>query len=89
MLALYLLLTVELTSLARRRLPHRVWRRIHVLSLPLFALATLHFVAAGTDARGMLMLSAVLASTLTVVALVALRIRQTATPARERVAASR
>lgn len=47
---LYLLLAVELTSLVRRHLPRSVWRRIHVLSLPLFLVATLHFVVTGTDA---------------------------------------
>ena len=47
---MYLLLAVELTSLTRRWLPTHVWRRIHVLSLPLFALATVHFVVTGTDA---------------------------------------
>ena len=46
--ALYLLLTVELTSLARRYLPNKIWRRIHVASLPLYGLATIHFLVAGT-----------------------------------------
>ena len=92
-LALYLLIAVEATSLAKRRLPHRVWRRVHLLSMPLFALATLHFVTAGTDAHDMLVLSAVLGVTLVVVAMIAIRVRQavaaTATPTRELVAASR
>jgi DMSO/TMAO reductase YedYZ heme-binding membrane subunit len=48
--SMYLLLAVELTSLTRRWMPLRIWRRIHVLSLPLFALATVHFVLTGTDA---------------------------------------
>jgi DMSO/TMAO reductase YedYZ heme-binding membrane subunit len=91
-LALYLLIAVEATSLAKRRLPHRVWRRVHFLSMPLFAVATLHFVTAGTDAHGMLVLSGVLGVTLLVIAMIAIRVRQavaaTATPARERVAAS-
>jgi sulfoxide reductase heme-binding subunit YedZ len=46
---LYLLLAVELTSLARRRLPKRVWHGFHVLSYPTFALATIHGLSAGTD----------------------------------------
>jgi DMSO/TMAO reductase YedYZ heme-binding membrane subunit len=46
---LYLLLAVEITSLARRRLPRRVWRRVHALSFPTFALATVHALTAGTD----------------------------------------
>jgi DMSO/TMAO reductase YedYZ heme-binding membrane subunit len=49
--ALYVLLTVELTSLARRYLPNKIWRRIHVASLPLYGLATIHFLVAGTDAH--------------------------------------
>ncbi|HZD70092.1 MAG TPA: ferric reductase-like transmembrane domain-containing protein [Actinomycetes bacterium] len=46
---LYLLLAVEVTSLARRRLPHRLWRRIHLGSFPLLVVTTVHLLAAGTD----------------------------------------
>ena len=46
---LYLLLAVELTSLLRRHLPLRVWRRTHYLSFPLFVVATIHAMTAGTD----------------------------------------
>ena len=49
--SMYLLLAVELTSLVRRRLPARVWRITHGLAFPLFAMATVHLLAAGTDAR--------------------------------------
>lgn len=45
----YLLLAVELTSLARKRLSKRVWRAAHLLSFPLFALSTVHGLLAGTD----------------------------------------
>ncbi|MFM7270076.1 MAG: ferric reductase-like transmembrane domain-containing protein [Actinomycetes bacterium] len=47
---LYLLLAVQGTSLARRRLPMKVWRALHFLSYPLWAVATAHFITAGTDA---------------------------------------
>lgn len=47
---MYLLAAVEITSLLKRRLPHRVWRRTHALSLPLYATATVHLLTAGTDA---------------------------------------
>jgi predicted ferric reductase len=47
--ALYLLLAVELTSLARRRLPHRLWRRLHFGAFPLLAAASVHLLAAGSD----------------------------------------
>lgn len=48
--AMYLLLAVEITSLLRRRLSAKVWRRTHMLSLPLLLLATVHFIVSGTDA---------------------------------------
>src|SRR4051794_34650598 len=46
---MYLLVAVELTSLARRRLRRRTWRLLHGLSFPTFALATVHGLTAGTD----------------------------------------
>ncbi len=49
--ALYLLLAVQLTSLARDRMPRALWRRVHFASFPLFLLTTVHTIAAGTDAR--------------------------------------
>ncbi len=48
--ALWLLLAVELTSLAMRHLPRRQWRWVHLTSYGLFWLATLHGLTAGTDA---------------------------------------
>ncbi len=50
---LYLLLALEATSLLRSRLPKRLWRSTHFLSFPLFAVATVHGLTAGTD-RGTL-----------------------------------
>jgi len=47
--AFYLLLAVEVTSLARHRLPHRLWKGVHALSFVLFATATAHILTAGTD----------------------------------------
>jgi len=47
--ALYLLVAVELTSLLRHRLPHRLWRWVHATSFVLFAVATVHVLLAGTD----------------------------------------
>ncbi len=46
----YLLLAVELTSLAMRRLPRSLWRWIHRSSFVLFGMASYHGIAAGTDA---------------------------------------
>ncbi|HEX5946844.1 MAG TPA: ferric reductase-like transmembrane domain-containing protein [Acidimicrobiales bacterium] len=49
-LSLYLLVAVEATSLAMRRMPRRVWRGVHLASYVLFWTATFHFILAGTDA---------------------------------------
>lgn len=48
-IAAWLLIAVELTSLAMRRLPRRVWRGIHFTSYAVFWLASIHAALAGTD----------------------------------------
>lgn len=45
----WLLITVQATSLAMRRLPRKVWHAIHLSSYATFWLATLHAVLAGSD----------------------------------------
>ena len=45
----YLLLAIQTTSWAMRKLPRRLWHRIHVLSIPMIGLATVHGFLAGTD----------------------------------------
>jgi predicted ferric reductase len=47
--ATYLLLAIQITSWAMRRLPRKLWHRVHVLSLPMLAIATVHGFLAGTD----------------------------------------
>jgi DMSO/TMAO reductase YedYZ heme-binding membrane subunit len=49
--AMYLLLAIEITSLTRDRLSARAWRNVHLLSYVLFASATVHLVMAGTDVK--------------------------------------
>jgi sulfoxide reductase heme-binding subunit YedZ len=49
--SLYLLAAVEVTSLVRRHLSHRLWKRVHFLSFPLFVASTIHGITAGTDGR--------------------------------------
>ena len=51
---MYILVTVEITSLLQRHLPRPVWRQIHLASYGLFAFATLHAMSAGTDVRAVL-----------------------------------
>ena len=53
-IAMYLLIAVEGTSLLKARLPHRWWRTIHLGSYLLFALATVHALSAGTDSRAVI-----------------------------------
>lgn len=48
-LALYILIAVEATSLLMKHLPRPVWRQIHRSSFALYVLATLHGIQAGTD----------------------------------------
>ena len=85
---LYLLLAVEVSSLARKRLPNRIWRRLHFLAFPLYlvlnrggrgvlsplyVVASLHMLTAGTDGTTALALLAVAASGVAIGALLAVR----------------
>ena len=47
--AFYLLVAIELTSLLGRRFPKKWWRAIHSLSFLLFVVATVHLFVAGTE----------------------------------------
>ncbi len=47
--ATYLLIAIEVTSLLGRRFPKKWWRRIHMLSFPLYVIASIHLFTAGTD----------------------------------------
>jgi DMSO/TMAO reductase YedYZ heme-binding membrane subunit len=52
--AMYLLVAVEVTSLVRARLSPKVWRGVHMLSYVLLGLVTIHLLTAGTDAADLL-----------------------------------
>lgn len=54
--AFYMAVAVQVTSLVRHRMSAGWWRRVHQLSVPLFALATAHLLLAGTDANHPLVL---------------------------------
>jgi sulfoxide reductase heme-binding subunit YedZ len=51
--AAWLLVAVELTSLLRGRLPATAWRWVHLSSYVLFVSSTLHLFAAGSDTYGL------------------------------------
>jgi len=70
--ALYLVLAVEITSLLMRRLPRRLWRFVHMGSFLLAFMGTVHGLTAGADAAnpalrwGVIAATAVVAGTITV-----------------------
>lgn len=83
--SLHLLAAVEITSLLMRRMPRRLWRRVHLASFVLFWATTLHFVLAGTDAGNPLAVVAVDLAAATVVFLTLVRVlAPRARPARAR-----
>jgi predicted ferric reductase len=79
---LYLVLAVELTSLARRRLPRKLWHAIHFASFPLFGAATIHAISAGTDAHTWAFEALATAAVAAVSGLVAVRVTGTSKPTR-------
>ena len=61
-LALWLMVAIEITSLLMRRLPKRLWRAVHLSSYLLAVAATLHGVTAGSDVGHPMVAWAVLGS---------------------------
>ncbi|MFM8861734.1 MAG: ferric reductase-like transmembrane domain-containing protein [Acidimicrobiia bacterium] len=60
--AFWLLLAVELTSLVRTRLPQDLWRWVHLCSYPLYAMATIHLLTAGSERNNPVLRWSVLAT---------------------------
>ncbi len=79
--AAYLLLAVELTSLARNRLSKRAWRRVHTASFVLFVVATIHGLTAGTDTRSAMARTLALAVGTVFAGLTAIRLAEVLRPA--------
>ncbi len=71
--AFYLLIAVEVTSLLGRRFPKRWWRRVHLVSFLVFVLATVHLLLAGTERSNPLLLLTVTVVATVVVFLVVVR----------------
>ncbi len=61
-IAFYLLVAVELTSLAMKKLPRSLWRHVHRSSFGLYVFATLHGLQAGADVENAAFRIAMLAS---------------------------
>ncbi len=56
--AMYLLVAIEVTSLLRHRMSRRAWHAVHLFAYFLFATSTVHMLTAGTDAKAVVASSA-------------------------------
>jgi predicted ferric reductase len=74
--AMYGLVAVEITSLLRKRISKQAWRMTHYLSFPLFAIATIHVLTAGTDRHTFLLRGLLTIGVLSVAVLTAVRVWQ-------------
>lgn len=84
----YVLLAVAVTAWLRSRLPRGVWLKIHRIAAAGYVLSTIHLLAAGTDVTSPALMWTVLASILTIGALLLTRIwlaRVSRTPQSQRV----
>lgn len=75
-IAMYFLIAVEITSLLRKKLSKRAWRATHYLSFPLFALASLHGLQAGSDRTARPFVVANIVVIVLVAALTAMRLQR-------------
>ncbi len=71
---MYLMLAVELTSLARRHLPLGVWRATHLATIPLFGFSVVHALTAGSDRHSVYLRAGVAATVAAVVGLALARV---------------
>ena len=77
--ALYLTVVVQLTSVGRRRISKRWWHRIHLLSVGAFGASTVHAFTAGTDTTHLPALVAGVAVTAVVIGAIVIRLGSTLT----------
>ena len=73
-LALYLMLAIELSSLVRDRIPERTWHGIHLLSYVSVVFGSVHAWQAGSDVRNPIVLAFGLASLALIIGLTVFRI---------------
>jgi predicted ferric reductase len=72
--AMYLLVAIELTSLGKNRLPKQFWRGVHYTSVIVFVASTVHLLTVGTDRQNMLVRIAAAVSTAAAAFLLAYRV---------------
>lgn len=61
-IAFWLLLAIEITSLLMKKIPRAVWRQVHRASFGLYIFATVHGIQAGSDTSNVWYRMAMLAS---------------------------
>jgi hypothetical protein len=72
--SMYFLVAIELTSLAMKRLPRRLWRGVHYTSVVVFVASTLHLLTGGTDRHNVVLRIAAAATTAMATFLLAYRV---------------
>jgi len=72
--AMYLLVVVEVTSLLMHRLSRRVWWSVHITSLAALVLGTVHGLLSGTDADNPIVRLVLIVALAEVVLMLALRV---------------
>jgi len=82
--ASYLLVAIEITSLLMRHLPRKLWRGVHLSSFGLAVLATVHGFTAGADAAHPAVRIGAVAAGALVVVMVVLRLTMPGVQARRR-----
>jgi predicted ferric reductase len=72
--ATYLLVAIQITSWMMKRLPRRLWHSVHLVSIPMFVLATVHGFSSGADNKNLVVQWLALTGGLLVFLLVAFRL---------------
>lgn len=72
--AMYLLLAIEITSLFMRKIPRKLWKAVHFSSFAVYVTGTIHLLASGTDSNNALLRDLVVIVTALVSFLTAVRI---------------
>ncbi|MFK7919669.1 MAG: ferric reductase-like transmembrane domain-containing protein [Ilumatobacter sp.] len=88
-IAAYLLVAVQCTSLMMKRLPRRLWRWVHMSSYAVMVTGILHGAQAGTDSSNRLYVVGILIASLTTVFLTTHRILTRRRPSKRSTPADR
>jgi predicted ferric reductase len=85
--SMYVLVAIQVTSWGMRRLPRKLWHRVHVLSIPMLGLAAVHGGLAGSDRANRLVQWIVFGAAIGVIFLLSVRLLTPSHSARRRLTA--